>query len=334
MQTRQLKEKTLYRDIIRASWSITWRHKEYWPLGFLAALLMMNGGAFELIVRGFYKIASGSPYDGLIGLSQTVASAVAAGDSLSRASLFVMVLLCVAIYAAVIVLASAGGGALLKSANRLAFGKKLTPRAALASGMEKVGPLLLTQVVGHAVIFTGFVLAALGAFMVIDNAWGSLLAIALFVIFALAALAVSFLMMMTDAGIMIGGERWIHAAHSALHFLRKHWLISIEMIGFIFIIAVGAAFAALCAAIILLVPFTLLLAAVAALRSLSGIMIVSFVYELVIIAVVIIVGATLAVFERSAWAILYSRLEERGVSAKLERLWQRARSRLHARFRR
>jgi len=199
MQPRQIKEKTLYRGIIRAAWDITWRRREFWPLGFLAALLMMNGGAFEFITRACYKIASGAPYDGMIGMGQTVASAIAAGDSLNQVSLFIMVLVCLAVVAAIAVLATAAGGGLLRAAQELTLRRKLTARAAFASGMEKIGPLLLTQVVGRLVIFAAFVLAALGAFTAIGNVRGDLVAIILFVIFALAALAVSFLMMMTDA---------------------------------------------------------------------------------------------------------------------------------------
>jgi hypothetical protein len=334
MQLRQIKEKTLYRGIVCAAWDITWRRREFWPLGFLAALLMMNGGAFEFITRACYKIASGTPYDGIIGMSQTVASAVSSGDSLNRASLFIVVLICLAVYAAIVVLATSAGGGLLKAARELTLRRKLTARAAFSSGMGKIGPLLLTQVVGRLVIFSAFVLAALGAFTTIGNVWGDLAAIALFVIFAIIALTVSFLMMMTDAGIMISGERWVHAAHSAFRFLRRHWLISLEMISFIFLLAVAAALAAVVAAIILLVPFTLLLAALAALHSLGGILFIVFLYEIIILALVILIGAGLAVFERSAWALLYVRLTGNGHSSKIERLWQLARHKLHARFNR
>jgi hypothetical protein len=332
MQPRQSKEKTLYRGIAQAAFEIAFKRREYWILGFLAALLMMNGGAFEFIVRAFHKISSGSPYDGAIALGQTAAFAIARGDFLSRASLFIMILLCLAVFAAIFVLATASGGGLIKAASRISSGKKLTPRAAFAGGMEKIGPLILTQLIGRTIIFVSFVLAALGAFTVVGNLWSDLVAIALFVVFAIAALAISFLMMMTDAGIMINGDRWIHSAHAAIIFLRKHWLISLEMIGLVFLTAVVAALTAVVAALVLLVPFTLALAAMAALRSIAGIMIIVFSYEVIILAIVAVIGAVLAVFERSVWALLYTRLEAYGGTAKIERLWRRLMMRLHARF--
>jgi len=334
MQPRQLKEKTLYRGIIRAAWDMTRRQREYWPLGFLAALLLMNGGAFEFIARACLKISSGAPFDGVISLSQATMIAIASGDSLSRMSLFIMLMLCLAIYAAIVILATAAGGGLIKAASQAALRKNITARAALSSGMAKIGPLFLTQIIGRLAIFAAFTLAALGAFTEAGDAWGNIFAILLFVAFALTALAVSFLMMMTDAGIMISGKGWIHAVHDACRFLRRHWLISIEMIGFVFLVAVGTALAVAAAALVVLIPFTLMLVAVASLHSFSGIMAVTVIYEIIILAAAVIVGAALAVFERCAWSLLYVRLAERGGISKLERFWLLAQRKLHARFRR
>ena len=64
MRASTIKEGTLYRDIVRGAFEIAWRRRELLPLGFLASLLMMNGGAFEFIIRAIYKISSGDPYAG------------------------------------------------------------------------------------------------------------------------------------------------------------------------------------------------------------------------------------------------------------------------------
>lgn len=334
MRPTQLKEKTLYRGLVRGAWEITWHKRELWPLGLLAALLMMNGGAFEFITRACLKIASGEPYSGAVYYGQAMMSVITNGDAVSQASLFFTLVLAVALFAAIALLAVAGGGALLKAAAGLAFKKKISARAALAAGMEKLGPLLLTQVVGRLTIFAGFVLAALGAYTIAGSFWGDLVAIGLFVVFSLVALVVSFLMMMTDAGLMIGNERWIEAAHNACRFLRRHWLLSLEMIGFIFLLAVAVAVLTVVGIIILIVPFLLIFLAISSLGALTAAASVAFVYELVVLLGIALIGAMLAVFERAAWGLLYIRLADRGALPKLERLWHLARTKLHARFNR
>jgi hypothetical protein len=227
-----------------------------------------------------------------------------------------------AVFALVAIVAVAASGGLLAAAARRALKKKMTLRGAFGAGMEKLGPLLLTQIIGRAAIFAAFALAALGVYTRAGSAAATIVAIVLFVIFAAAALLVSFLMVMTNAGIMVGGERWMNAARDAFKFLHRHWLISVEMIGLLFLIALGAAIAIVAAVLVLLVPFTLILLAVSALHAPGGAAVLSFAYELIVLAVVMAGGAALAVFEHAAWSLLYVRLSEKGATPKLERLWQ------------
>lgn len=331
MRRAQEKERILYRSLIRHAAETAWRRRDLWPLGVFAALLMMNGGAFEFITRAYLKIASGSPYDGAVAYVQSVSGAVESADPMTRASLFIAILLGAAVFSAFAVMATASGGALLKAASRLAEHKKITARDALSAGAKKIGPLLITQVVGRFTIFTSFALAAIGAYISFGNGWNDLAAIGLFVLFAITALIVSFLMIMTDAGIMINDERWIHAAHDACRFLRRHWLISIEMIGLIFAIAVAASLLALAVAVALLIPFTLILVAVSAFHAVSGLVTVAVVYEIAVLVAVFMVGAVLSVFQRAAWGFLYVKLSQRGALSKIERIWRSTRAKIHGR---
>ena len=322
MQKAQLKEQSLYRDLIRGAWEIAWHRRELWLLGLLASLLMMNGGAFEFITRAIFKISSGEPFSGSVAYAQIALDSMASGDAATQTSIFFTILLLAAVFALVVVVATAASGGLLGAAAKKALKRPTNPRGAFTDGMSKLGPLILTQAVGRIVIFCAFALAALGVYFTFADVGSMTLAIILFVVFAAATLIVSFLMMMTNAGIMVGGERWVNAVHDACRFLRKHWLISFEMIALIFVIALAAAVAIILVALVLLVPFALILIALAALHVTYGLTVLMFIYGLLALAAIVTVGSMLAVFEHAAWALLYVRLADRGAAPKLERLWR------------
>ena len=332
MRTAVINEKTLYRDIVRSAFEITWNRRDFWVLGLLASLLMMNGGACEFIIRAIYKISSGNPYSGVAAGTQAVIAALFVNDTATQMSVFFSVVLFVAVFALIALAATAASGALLSTVGRRAFKKKQSVQAAMSAGANKVGPLIVTQLIGRTIIFTTFVLAALGVYSSIDSSFGYVVGVILFIVFSLVALAVSFLMAMTNAGIMIGGELWVNACHDAFKFLKRHWLISIEMIGLVFLAALAMCALVLAALAIIIAPFTLILLALGALHAQFAIAIFTFVFGLLALFVVLVGGSMLAVFEHASWALLYTRLAEPGLVAKIERLWKTVRNfKLHVR---
>lgn len=333
MRPNPIKERTLYRGLIRSAWEIAWHRREFWPLGLLASLLMMNGGAFEFIASATNQIESGAPFGLYLTYAQAAIDAVANGNSIARVSVFFSLLLIICAVALLAILAVAASGGLMLSVARRVTRRKTALGDAFNAGMTKLGPLLLTQIVGRTVIFVLFALAALGVY-----SWGTsreaiVIPGILFVLFAVGALLVTFLMMMTNAAVMVDKTGWIHAVHNALTFFRRHWLISLEMIGLTFLAAAASVAFIGVISVVLLIPFTLILLAVSALNSAIALSAVAFIYQILILALVLVVGAYLAVFEHGIWTLLYVELRENGAVAKLERLWQAAKNhRLNARL--
>jgi hypothetical protein len=326
MRAAVLKEKTLYRDIVRGAWDIAWHRREFWVLGLLASLLAMNGGAFEFVIRAVYKISSGYPYADVAAVAQALTTAFSANDPTTQISVFFSIVAMLAVFALIALAAIAASGALLQVVARRALRKKQSVRLAWLAGANKVGPLIVTQLIGRIVIFTAFILAALGVYSSIDGSFGYVIGVILFVVFSLVALFVSFLMMMTNAGIMIGGERWVNACHDAFKFLKRHWVISVEMIGLVFLAALAAGVLVLAALAILVAPCLLIVLALSALHLPIVVDIVASLFVLIGIIIVLVIGSMLAVFENAAWALLYTRLANRSAVAKLERLWQTVRN--------
>ena len=85
-------------------------------------------------------------------------------DPTTQISVFFSAILFLAIFALIALCAVAASGALLGVVARRALKKKQSVRVAFSAGAAHVGPLLLTQLVGRAVIFIAFVLAALGVY--------------------------------------------------------------------------------------------------------------------------------------------------------------------------
>ncbi len=331
MRASQLKERGLYREILRGAFEIMRRRRELWLLGLLAALLMINGGAFEFIIRAVYKIRSGAPFSGAVSYIQTALGAIASGDAVTQTSIFFALILTLAVLALGAIIAVAASGGLLYATARRVANKRAGLRESFAAGLRKLGPLFLTQSIGRLAIFCLFALMAIGVYT--TTRAGTAVFVVLFLVFAVAALLITFLMMMTNAGIMIGGERWMNAVHDAFRFLKRHWLISLEMIAILFCASLAAALAAVVAISLLLAPFTLLLLAVSTLHSTLAAAAVNAVFQLATIGIILMAGAALAAFEHAAWGLLYIRLSDRGFAPKLERLWRALRSmKLHARF--
>ena len=225
MTKSQIKEQALYRDILRGAFEVMWHRRELWLLGILASLLMTNGGAFEFIVRAIYKISAGAPYSGAPQLIQTIIDGIGSAETTTQISIFLTAILLAGIFALIAIIGVAASGSLFIASARYALKKKITAREAFALGMNNLGPLLLTQILGRITIFAAFTLAAIGVYAQADSSAASLVSIALFVLFAATALVISFVMNMTNAGIMIDKKRWINSAHDAFSFLRRHWLI-------------------------------------------------------------------------------------------------------------
>ena len=322
MAKSQIKEQALYRDILRGAFEITWHRRELLGLGILASFLMMNGGAFEFIVRAIYKISAGNPYSGAPQFIKAIVDGIGSAETTTQISVFLTAILLAGVFALIAIVGVAASGGLFTASSRYALKKKVTTREAFASGMNKLGPLLLTQIFGRITIFAAFSLAAIGVYTQTGNPTASYVSIALFVAFAVTALFVSFVMAMTNAGIIIDKKRWVNAAHDALSFLHRHWLVSIEMIFMIFVIALITAIAIGVAITIALIPFTLILLAISALHFTGGISALMFIFELVVLAIIFAGSAALAVFGHTAWSILYIRLSNTGAVPKLERLWQ------------
>ena len=84
---------------------------------------------------------------------------------------------------------AASQGSLFIASARYALKKKITAREAFALGMNNLGPLLLTQILGPITMFAAFTLAAIGVYAQADSSAASLVSIALFVFIAVPPLS-------------------------------------------------------------------------------------------------------------------------------------------------
>jgi len=103
---------------------------------------------------------------------------------------------------------------------------------------------------------------------------------------------------------------------SAGRLFRDNWLVSVEMAVIIFLID----FLASGVVLVILSLFFLPLLLLGLILQLNWLIIL---IMLLAIVVIVVFGSALATFQTASWTVLFLRLKERGVLAKLERLFRR-----------
>jgi len=324
------RERTLYRELIRAAWELTWHRKEFWVLGFFAAFLG-NGGAVDAILRAAGKISSAIPFLEGYAYTRSVYVVLLYGTFAERATIILTLLIVITVGALVVIAAISSMGGIIHAAARRVGRQKVAPRAALIEGTMRFWPLLLIQFLGRTLTFALLSLTVAGYFLssfIVPRA--GILYLILFIVFALAALFVSFMMAVSSAAIVVEDASWAEAVRRAWRLLTGHWLVSLEMIFVLFAIDITVAFGVVAAALILTIPFILLFLAASILGSAIGFIVVATLASLTGLALIVIAGSALATFQHTAWTLLYLRIRERTVVGKLERLFRSLRKRAHA----
>ena len=314
----QAKERTLYRDIIHGAWEIAWHRKQLWVLGFFAALL--GGGALETITRGANAIASGEPFVGAIVFIQNIRATLISSASGEKLTVALAALLLAAIAVLVLMLAVSGAAGLVAATARIVRGKTITMREAFAVGMAKFWPVLGLQVIGRAVTTALLVLTAGFSFLAASNGTNIVTYLLMFVLFACAALAVSFMTSIATAAIVVKEHGLLAAWSAAWRLLVRHWLISIEMVIVLFFAALVTGIGIAVAATLLSIPFFMLALAAAVLKSAVMVTVIAVAGGITAIALVAVAGSVLSTFTYAAWTLLYLRISERSAVAKLTRI--------------
>jgi hypothetical protein len=143
-----------------------------------------------------------------------------------------------------------------------------------------------------------------------------------FTVFALAALCISFVTGVAGVGVAVRGHGVLEAIGEAFTLFRRHWLVSVEMIVVLLAVNIGLVIIMLAALVALTIPFFLLLMAAGVIGSSLMASVIAVIGVIALIAVIAVFGSFLAFFQQAAWTLLYLRLGERTVVAKIHRIFR------------
>lgn len=319
-----------YRALFKQAWEITWKHKYLWFLGLFAALVV-GGGPWEYQVMAQnlnQSIVDGSFYR----LNDILAAQAALAnfgqglvnlfhyDALTIINVLLLLLVILALLAFLIWLAVTCQAALIGDVQKISVSKKkeqtLSLRNSLTAGHKHFWSVLSLNLAIKLVIGLVFFIVSLPLlFMAIKDTTALVIIYTiLFVILVPISVSLSLMTNYVIAYRVLDNKTFVASLEHGGKLFADNWLVSLEFGLILFLINFAASAIVLVIMALFLLPL-LLLGLLLNAAWLSGLII-----GLAIILVVLF-GAGLTTFEMSAWTLLFLRLKESGVLAKLERLF-------------
>ena len=322
-----------YRNLLKQTWNIVWKHKFLWFFGLFSCFLAA-GGSIE------YKILNQNVGQGLINGTLLEAGAFAqmvymiknlwlgfiglfSYDILTIINILTVLIICLTLLIVAIWLAVTSQAALVISVKKIISSSKkkdntLSIRGGLTAGHKKFwsvfGLNILIKIAVSAVIF--LISLPLILLSIKDSSWFVSIYVILFVIFLPIAVSLSLMLKYAIAFSVLEDKSFVKSIEKGWALFINNWLVSLEMAILLFIINFIASLMILLAMTVLFFPLFLV-----------GL---SFgFYWLVILMVflalvfVVIFGSGLNTFQISAWTNLFIKLKEGVFLAKLERIFSK-----------
>lgn len=325
---------SLYRNILKKAWEITWHNKYLWFFGLFVALLG-NGGEFEIISRSFDINSSESILPSLKDLAATGIFTKGALANIAQLAvndpfnlLFVIVLLLViaALVCFVIWLTIVGQGGLVNNAANIITGKSHNLKGGIMVGIKKFWPVFSMNVIIKAIIYLIFI--TIGLPVVISLSKSSALAASIvfivsFLIFIPIAIVLSFIIKYAIGYLIIKENKFFESLKMGWNLFLKNWLISLEMAFILFFINFFVGLALIMILLIFSIPFMFLAMVLIKTELYFNFWIIMMLALVVLLAIIALVGSALATFQTSAWIGLYIELIGKGGIPKIVRLFDK-----------
>lgn len=310
----------LYREVLKQAWHLTWRHKILWAFGLFSAVLG-TGGALEILVRHFNAVFNLQGPGSWLGYCRWPTHwrfdlisglwSVALG----------LLLLGLAVFLAFVVVNSFG--TLILAADKFRTNKRADLFKFWHKAREKFWLVLGLVVFFKLVMFVFSALSLAPLWLVaVDQASAWLLLFYPFIFLAsvLIVLISSFLLIYAAAFVLTEGYGWREAIIASWLIFYRHWLVNAEMAIIIFLINLSVGLLAVLAAGALGLPVFLIFLTSIAIQ-LPPLGTVAVAAGLLLAAVLILWAASLlAVFQISAWVLLWRRMHKGTAVSKLVRI--------------
>ena len=292
------------------------KFKYLWILGFFTAFLG-NGGEYQILFKQIGLVANQT--DSIVTWHDNL-NAILPKLNLSFgnvANVVIYLIIAFAFLALFLSLCVASFGGLVKGSALANNNEKLTIRNLWKLGYNKFWPILGLIILGKIIVY-GFLALVLVPLMLATfvqghTALNALIILLTFLIFIPLTIIVSLATKYATAYVMLENQEFWKSFKNGWRLFAANWLVSLEMALVLFLINITATIVLLAlASIFLALPFFFGVFHTIDAPSLFDLL-MNFGVTLIILASIFI-GAGLAVFQTSAWTLLYLRLNT-GVKA-------------------
>ncbi|MDO8593275.1 MAG: hypothetical protein Q7R92_05990 [bacterium] len=317
-----------YRTILKQAWQLTWRNKYLWWFGIFAALLG-NGGELEIL---FNNLGS-NPAQALFPSWQRIAATgvfspktltnigvLLKNDTLNIIFVLLACIAALAIFLFLVWLVVVSQAALVNNSAAVIKQKKNNFRDGLNSGILNFWPVFSLNILVKAAVYLLLTAIAWPVFFFPGNSTANIFYIIALILLAPAAIILSFIMKYAIAYAVIGKFKAGQAVKQSWRLFKENWLISFEMAIILFVINLLVGLGIVLAILTLAVPFLFLGLILFYSFSAAGSWLVAILAFACFIAIVVLAGAALAVFQIASWTGLFLELDKKGGVSKLVRV--------------
>lgn len=310
-----------YSNILKQSWTITWKNKYLWFFGLFAAILG-NGGDLDIIVRGFDHENKFFPF-GFGWLANTGIFTkdfftniilLSATEPLSLFISLFFILLSSLVLIFFIWLVISSQIAIVNNAVKIITNKKHNIKEGLNKGKEYFWQVLILNILLKLFIFVVFFIM-LTTLLIKTSALQSFIFILLFVICLILAVIFSFVIKYSICFVVIKGFNVINALKSGWSLFVKNWLISLEMAFLLFLLNFLVLF--------LLSPLFFVFIVFSKVVLYFGVWFLFISSAMLFLLLITLTGAILSTFQITSWTSLFIELVSRGGVSKLIKIFER-----------
>ncbi|MFH1456999.1 MAG: hypothetical protein ABIF17_02690 [Patescibacteria group bacterium] len=321
---------SIYRAVFRNALKITWQFKYLWFFGIFAALVG-NVGEFNLALDNFPRISANGSFleilrstyqQGWLGNSWYNFKELIGSFHLFG-SIIVLILIAFVLFLVWLSIVCQGG--LFSTAYKIFKKKKASFTESFAVGKENFWSVLWLNVLFKIFIVILWVIFGLPLILLYlsRGAQGiqALFVLVSFIVLLPITIVFSFIIKYAILYVVTGKTKIKEAIVKAWNLFIKNWLVSLEVAIIIFALSIVFVVAVFLVITLVFLPFSFLIDVT------SGANMAGLAYSIFIIAIAVLVllilwmGAMWSVFVHTAWAILFARISEGQVIAKLVRMF-------------
>lgn len=325
---------SIYRDILKQSWLISWKHKHLWFFGLFASLLAVGaeykiiGGAMgqdaETHWSNLKQIFTGNWFNTGFFSNLVLAFKNNTGPAIS---LVLIMLIILAIIVFLIWMAVVSQAAIVDETKKIINNGADTPEESIKngiiSGRKHFWPVFGANILIKIVVEIVLVLISLPLIStMLGYGVSSALYIILFIVLVPVAISFSLVMKYAIAYNVTSNTSFCDSLKNAWGLFKRNWIISVEMAFALFFISFAATVAIMLATGILAIPFIILAAAFFTLFSFAAFWSIAVIAMIALITFIVVCGCVLSVFQTAAWTDIFLRLQKKPHESKIERIFK------------